>query len=30
VNFTAFDTRRACGCCDDRMKAMNFNTDCKA
>jgi len=30
VNFTAFDTRGACGCCDDRMKAMNFITDCKA
>ena len=30
VNFTAFDTRGACGCCDDRMKAMNLITDCKA
>jgi alpha-tubulin suppressor-like RCC1 family protein len=30
VNFIAFDTRGACGCCDDMMKAMGFNTDCKA
>jgi alpha-tubulin suppressor-like RCC1 family protein len=30
VNFIAFDTRGACGCCDDTMKAMGFHTDCKA
>jgi alpha-tubulin suppressor-like RCC1 family protein len=30
VNFIAFDTRGACGCCDDMMKARGFHTDCKA
>lgn len=29
-NFIAFDTRGACGCCDDMMKARGFHTDCKA
>jgi hypothetical protein len=29
-NFIAFDTRGACGCCDDMMKARGLNTDCKA
>ena len=28
-NFIAFDTRGACGCCDDMMKAKGFHTDCK-